>query len=102
VPVMPVTDSARFSHAEFAMKSLALETGAKAYFPAAVTDLAGVYGAIATELSAQYALGYTSTNGTRDGGYRRVSVRIVDRPGVRLRTRAGYIAPRAERIVATR
>jgi Ca-activated chloride channel family protein len=101
LPVNPISESARQSHGEFAMKSLALETGAKAYFPAEVTELATVYGAIATELSAQYALGYTSTNATRDGKYRRVSVRTVDRPGVRLRTRAGYIAPRTERVTST-
>ena len=100
--VVPIADTARFSHSEFAMKSLALETGAKAYFTSAIADLPGIYGAIASELSALYAVGYTSTNVKRDGGYRRVTVRVVDRPGVRLRTRAGYVASVAERIIASR
>ena len=95
-------DSARFSQAEFAMRSLAAETGAKAFFPVAITELAGIYSAIAAELGAQYALGYMPSNLKRDGSYRRVSVRLVDRPGVRLRTRAGYVAPRPERLTASR
>jgi Ca-activated chloride channel family protein len=94
-------DSARYSHAEFAMRLLASETGAKAFFPADISGLAGVYSAIAAELGAQYALGYTSTNLKRDGSYRRVTVRPVDRQGVRLRTRAGYVAPRPERVTAS-
>ena len=101
VPV-PLEESARMSHAHFAMKSLADETGAKAFFPSAITELAGVYGEIAAELDAQYALGYTPTNVKRDGGYRRVSVRPVNLAGVRLRTRAGYTAPRTDRITASR
>ena len=81
------------SHAEsvFAMKALAFETGAKAFFPAALGQLAGVYDMIAEELSKQYLVGYAPKNPLRDGSYRRVSVR-VDRPGIRARTRAGYVA----------
>lgn len=81
------------SHAadEFSMKALAQETGARAFFPSAITELAGVYGTIAEELASQYSLGYTSSNPNRDGAYRRITVR-VDRPGIRTRTRAGYIA----------
>lgn len=87
-----------FSQAEFGMKALAQETGARAFFPVEIQELAGVYGSIAQELAAQYALGYTSKNPKRDGAYRRVIVR-VDQPGARTRTRAGYQSPRAERAV---
>jgi Ca-activated chloride channel family protein len=76
---------------EFAMRTLAQETGARAFFPAAAADLAGVYGMIADELASQYALGYMSTNTVRDGKYRRVSVRVTQ-PDVRTRTRTGYVA----------
>jgi len=96
------SDPQRFAHAEFAMRTLATETGAKAFFPEAITQLAGVYAAIATELGTQYALGYTPTNLKRDGTYRRVTVRPVDRQGVRLRTRAGYVAPGSGRLTASR
>jgi VWFA-related protein len=81
------------SHAEsqFAMKALASETGARAFFPTAIADLAGVYDAIADELANQYLVGYVPKNAVRDGSYRRVDVRI-ERAGIRARTRAGYVA----------
>jgi Ca-activated chloride channel family protein len=76
---------------EFAMRALAQETGARAFFPAAAAELAGIYDTIANELASLYSLGYTSTNPGRDGAYRRVVVK-VDRPDVRVRTRSGYVA----------
>jgi Ca-activated chloride channel family protein len=76
------------------MKALAQETGARAFSAKKADGLSGVYTTIARELANQYSLGYTSTNQRRDGGYRRVVVRAVDLPGVQLRTRAGYLAPR--------
>ena len=95
--VLPAYGSLREGHAEqseFAMKALAQETGGRSFFPREVTELAGIYGTIEQELASQYALGYTSKNGRRDGAYRRVVVRVVDREGVQPRTRAGYVAPR--------
>ena len=82
------------------MRTLAQETGARAFFPAAAAELAGVYGMIAEELASQYALGYMSTNTVRDGKYRRVSVRVTQ-PEVRTRTRTGYVAS-ATHPIATR
>ena len=84
-----------FSQSDFAMKSLAQETGAKAYFPSDISELAGVYSSIAQELANQYALGYTPKNPKKDGAYRRVIVRVTDKPGVRTRTRNGYLAARS-------
>jgi VWFA-related protein len=83
-----------FSQAEFAMKAFAKETGARVFFPATIDDLAAVYGLIAEELASQYSLGYTSKNPKRDGAYRRVIVRVDDRPGMQTRTRSGYFAAR--------
>jgi Ca-activated chloride channel family protein len=91
------TQARYFSEAEYSMKALAQETGARSFFPTAVTELSGVYGSIAEELASQYALGYTSKNPRRDGAFRRLTVRIADHPGVASRTRSGYIAPRADR-----
>jgi Ca-activated chloride channel homolog len=85
-----------FSQSEFAMKALAQETGARAFFPGTIAELAGVYGMIAEELATQYALGYTPKNPKRDGAFRRVVVRVEDPPGARTRTRSGYQSPRAE------
>lgn len=83
-----------FSQSDFGMKELAQETGAKAYFPTDIVELAGVYSSIADELANQYAIGYTSKNPKHDGGYRRVIVRITGKPGIRTRTRNGYLSAR--------
>jgi Ca-activated chloride channel homolog len=84
----------RASRLEYGMKALAQETGARSFVALEVGDLAGVYKSIGNELASQYALGYTSNNQRRDGAFRRVVVRLVDRAGARPRTRSGYFAPR--------
>ncbi len=78
--------------ADFTLRQLALETGGRAFFPARIEDLAGVYSQIADELASQYVLGYISKNPRRDGAWRRVAVR-VDRTGAVTRTRSGYFGP---------
>lgn len=84
--------------AEYGMRALARETGARSFFPGQITELAGVYDTIADELAAQYALGYTSTNQAQDGEYRRVQVQVANVTGAKVRTRSGYIAPESRRI----
>ena len=79
-----------FSQADFAMKQLASETGAVPFFPESVYDLSKVYDAIATELASQYSIGYVPRNVREDGKYRRVVVRVTDRPELKPRTRKGY------------
>jgi Ca-activated chloride channel homolog len=80
------------SRADYAMRALAEETGARAFFPDAPTDLQSVYDSIAAELASQYALGYVSRNPVRNGAWRRLLVRIANATKIRPRTRAGYFA----------
>ena len=40
-----------------------------------------------------YLLAYEPTNAARDGKFRKIEVRLRDRPGLRVRTRSGYFAP---------
>jgi Ca-activated chloride channel family protein len=89
-----------FSQSEFSMKALAQETGARSFFPMRIEELAGVYSAIADELANQYAIGYTSKNPRRDGAFRRVIVRIAERPEVKTRTRSGYVSTRVDRVAS--
>jgi hypothetical protein len=79
------------------MKSLAQETGARAYFPADVSELAGIYSSIAEELASQYALGYNLQE-PEDGCLLPASdrVRRTVNPGVRTRTRNGYLSARSK------
>ena len=81
-----------FSNADFAMKQLARETGAKAFFPTGQSSLAEAYAEIGRELATQYAIGYVSRNPMRNGAFRRVMVRVSDSPGAQPRTRTGYLA----------
>ena len=81
-----------FREAEFVMRTLAQETGGRAFFPAKIDDLNGVYTQIADELASQYTLGYTSANPRRDGVWRRIVVQL-SRPNVTPRTKKGYYAP---------
>jgi VWFA-related protein len=81
-----------FREAEFVMRTLAQETGGRAFFPAKIDDLNGVYTQIADELASQYTLGSTSANPRRDGAWRRIVVQ-VSRPNVTPRTKKGYYAP---------
>ena len=80
-----------FKEAEFVMRTLAIESGGRSFFPQRIEDLAGVYAQIGDELASQYTLGYTSSNTKRDGAWRRVAVRLVP-PSLTARTKSGYYA----------
>jgi Ca-activated chloride channel family protein len=88
----PSTSMKGFKEAEFVLRQFAQETGARAFFPNQVADLTNIYTQISEELSSQYTVGYTSKNQRRDGGWRRIVVRI-NRPNVTARTKQGYFAP---------
>jgi len=88
------TQTKGFREAEYVMKTLAQETGGRAFFPAKLEDLNGVYSQIADELASQYTIGYTSKNARRDGAWRRIIVQVT-RPNVTPRAKRGYYAPTA-------
>lgn len=90
------TQGSRFySRSDYMMRSLSQETGGEAYFPLRINELAGVYQTIAKELASQYALGYMPKSPRFDGSFRKIQVRVADRPDIRVRTRAGYTARRS-------
>jgi VWFA-related protein len=85
--------SRRFlGESDYLLKSLAQETGARAFFPTLLSELDSVYQSVADELALQYALGYTSKSGRLDGTFHRLVVRVPTRPELRSRTRMGYYA----------
>jgi Ca-activated chloride channel family protein len=88
------TQTKGFREAEYVMKTLSQETGGRAFFPAKLDDLAGVYTQISDELASQYTIGYTSKNARRDGAWRRIIVQVT-RPNVTPRAKKGYYAPTA-------
>lgn len=76
---------------DFELRTLASESGARAFFPVALIELAGVYDDIANELAHQYSVGYQPASPGRAGEFRRIVLRVTA-PGVKWRTRSGYLA----------
>jgi VWFA-related protein len=74
------------------LRQLADLTGGEAYFTSDVAELEGHYRRIIEELHRRYIIGYKSTNGARDGSWRKVEIR-TSAEGIRVRSRGGYYAP---------
>ena len=73
------------------LTSLAADTGGRAFTD--TNDFGEAFARVQRDMSAYYLLGYSSTNATRDGRFRRIQVR-VKRDGMRVEARAGYYAER--------
>jgi Ca-activated chloride channel family protein len=74
------------------LDSLASATGGAAFLLEGPGDLDEAFSQIASDLRAQYLLGYYSTAERSDGRFRRITVRTPRRPDLRLRARQGYYA----------
>ena len=74
----------------FQLRRLAEDTGGRAFLAIAAGELEDIYEQIGGELRAQYWLAYEPT--AIRPGFRRVSVRVTDPPGMQVRTRSGYTA----------
>jgi VWFA-related protein len=72
------------------MTTLSSDTGGKAFLDS--NDFAPAFAQVERDTSAYYAIGFHSSNQSRDGKYRKLTIKI-DRPGVKLEYRPGYYAP---------
>jgi len=77
---------------EDVLKRISAETGGRAYFPRGSEDLQDSFRQIENELRSQYLVAYAPTNSARDGRFRRIEVRIANRPDVLVVHRRGYYA----------
>jgi Ca-activated chloride channel homolog len=81
------------------LKEVAERTGGRAFFPKKQEDLTAAFAEIEQELRSQYLLAYSSTNKTRDGGFRQMSIEVTNpelrKEQVKLRYRPGYFAKRS-------
>jgi Ca-activated chloride channel homolog len=72
-----------------ALQSLAVETGGTAFLPGDPEELEAIFDRIAKELDTQYLLEYYSIR-RGDGSFRKITVKVPGRPGLRIRSRQGY------------
>jgi Ca-activated chloride channel homolog len=85
------SDKAR---AEKLLKTLAGDTGGRAFFPKDLSELGTISDEIAKDMRTVYVLGYYPSNEKRDGTFRRVEVKVLGDPKYTARTRSGYYADR--------
>jgi VWFA-related protein len=81
-----------------ALRDLAERTGGRAFFPKKQDDMKAAFAEIEQELRSQYLLAYSSTNKTRDGSFRKMSIEVTNpelrKQQLKLRYRPGYFAKR--------
>jgi len=75
------------------VQQLADISGGAVFLPRTSKDLPTIYNKILEELSSQYVLGFVSDNTKHDGKFRKLHV-DVGRPGLKVRHRQGYLAPK--------
>src|SRR5438552_12083477 len=70
--------------------TLSADTGGRAFLD--TNDFQPAFAKIQEDTSFYYLLGYHSSNPLRDGRFRRITVQVKNRPGVKLDFRRGYYA----------
>jgi len=73
------------------LQTLASDTGGRAFMD--TNDFGEAFAQVQRDNSLYYLLGYNSTNASKDGRFRRITVR-AKKPGLRVEHRAGYYAER--------
>ena len=90
------TPTRAWTEAEFVLRSLTRDTGGRVFIAPEPQQLAAIYGQVAEELANQYTVAYMSTNGKKDGTWRKISMQVL-KGDVTPRTRAGYYAAAARK-----
>ncbi len=73
------------------LRRMSEETGGRVFKVDRKHSLEDVFNELQQEMRSQYAIGYTPTNGSKDGSYRRIEVRTRDK-NLKVQTRKGYYA----------
>lgn len=76
------------------IRRMAEETGGASYRVGRKESLDDIYNRIQEGLRTQYALGYTPTNPARDGGFRKLEIRLRDK-NLKVQARKGYYASKS-------
>ena len=75
------------------LKRMAEETGGRFFSVGRNQSLSNIFIQIQEEMRSQYVIGYSSTNETRDGAFRKLEIRLADK-NLKAQTRRGYYASR--------
>ncbi len=77
------------------LQQLAETSGGLAFFPSSIKQLDEMYQKVQSEITAQYTLGFQSSNPKADGAWRSLEVKLTrpDLKGLKVRARKGYFAP---------
>jgi VWFA-related protein len=86
---------------EYVLRTLARETGARAFTAQELTALPGIYADIAAELSSQYLLGFVPVSHEGAQKFHALSVAVPGRANAQARTRMGYLLDPARLYAAT-
>jgi VWFA-related protein len=78
---------------EALLKGFAEATGGRAFFPYRESELPIVHDRVAADVATRYLLTYTPTNQKVDGSWREITLKTAD-PGLTVRTKPGYFAPK--------
>jgi VWFA-related protein len=74
------------------LTTLAADTGGTAFTD--TNDFGEAFVRVERDISSYYILGFASTNDVKDGRYRRITVRLRNKPGLKVDAREGYYADR--------
>jgi Ca-activated chloride channel homolog len=75
------------------LQKLADLSGGRALMPQDVSTLGDEFQRVVEDLRRRYIVGYTSTNGERDGKWREVEIRVKAERQITVRSLGGYTAP---------
>ena len=75
------------------LEKLAELSGGRALMPQDVSTLGDEFQRVVEDLRRRYIVGYTSTNGERDGKWREVEIRVKAERQITVRSLGGYNAP---------
>ena len=78
---------------ERALRQIAQQTGGRVFFPSREQELPAVHELVAEDVQQRYLLTYSPANQDADGAWRRITLSTTD-SSHRIRTRAGYFAPK--------
>jgi VWFA-related protein len=80
-----------FGGSDHDLKRMSEDTGGRVFRVDRRNTLEVIFNQIQEEMRSQYAIGYTPTNDTRDGSFRKVEIRAADRR-LKVQARKGYFA----------